>query len=184
MAHRRDVLVPHRLDVHQRAAVAQLKAAVAVVVDDKPEVHELGRRTDVELDALEDRLDRVTLETQQRLHAFGVDRAGRHPLPDRHLGHRLPTQVANHMGHACAIDEVTGQQQLPHQFRQVAVRPAAPRGPGDRRSHIAAIQGSKSRPSSLMALPRAILLIVGWGRCPNNSSATCLDRGNVPSWCG
>ena len=92
-----DVVLAHRLDVHQRAAVVELELAVPRVVHGVAEVHELRRRADVELEALEDG-DHVALarrlgrEAQRLLHAAGVDRAGGRPLLDRDLHHLLASE--------------------------------------------------------------------------------------------
>ena len=57
VAHAADVVLAHRLDVEQRAAVVEVELAVPAVVHGVAEVHELRRRADVELQALEDRDD-------------------------------------------------------------------------------------------------------------------------------
>ena len=57
VAHAADVVLAHRLDVQQRAAVVEVELAVPAVVHGVAEVHELRRRADVELQALEDRDD-------------------------------------------------------------------------------------------------------------------------------
>ena len=86
VAHRADVVRPHRLDVHQGAAVVEVELAVPRVVDGVAEVHELRRRADVELEPLEDRDDVAGARRDRRvaerlLHPAGVDRRGRRPTP-------------------------------------------------------------------------------------------------------
>ena len=49
VAHSEHVVVAHRFDVQQCAAVVQMKFAVPAVVNGVAEVHELGRSADVEL---------------------------------------------------------------------------------------------------------------------------------------
>ena len=71
VAHAEHVVVAHRFHVEQRAAVVQLEFAVPAVVDGVAEVHELRRRADVELHALEDGGHVVALEAQRPLHALG-----------------------------------------------------------------------------------------------------------------
>ena len=63
VAHAADVVLTHRLDVQQRAAVVEVELAVPPVVHGVAEVHELRRGADVELQALEDRDDVVALDT-------------------------------------------------------------------------------------------------------------------------
>ncbi len=87
VAHRDHVVGAHRLDVHQRAAVVEPELAVVVVDHWIAEVHELGRRPDVELQPLEDGLDRVPLEPECPLHPPGVERARAHPLVDGDVAH-------------------------------------------------------------------------------------------------
>ncbi len=89
VAHAADVVLAHRLDVEQRAAVVEVELAVPAVVDGVAEVHELRRCADVELQALEDRDDVVALVAQCLLHPLRVDRAAAHPLLDRDLQHLL-----------------------------------------------------------------------------------------------
>jgi hypothetical protein len=49
VAHAAHVVLAHRLDVEQRPAVVEVELAVPPVVHGVAEVHELRRRTDVEL---------------------------------------------------------------------------------------------------------------------------------------
>ncbi len=76
VAHALDVVLAHRLDVDQRAAVVEVELAVPAVVHGVAEVHELRRCADVELQALEDGDDVDALVLQRLLHAPGVERAG------------------------------------------------------------------------------------------------------------
>ena len=123
VAHRDDVLLPHRLDVHQRAAVVEVELAVPAVVHGVAEVHELRRRPDVELQPLEDRDHVVALVAERPLHPRRVDRRCRHPLVDGDLRHPLAAERLDAPGHAGAVDQVPDQQQLGHEHRQL--------GPGE-----------------------------------------------------
>ena len=114
MAHGADVVVAHRLHVHQRAAVVEVELAVVVVDDPEAEVQELERRTDVELDVLERRLHRVALEAEEALGALRVDRARAHPLVDGDVAHHLHA-VGDHLRHPGAVDELPAEQQLPQE---------------------------------------------------------------------
>ena len=89
VAHAVDVVLAHRLDVEQRPAVVEVELAVPAVVHGVAEVHELRRRADVELQALEERDDVDALVLQRLLHPLGVQRTGRRPLLDRDLQHFL-----------------------------------------------------------------------------------------------
>ena len=91
VAHAADVVLAHRLDVHQRTAVVEVELAVPPVVHGVAEVHELRRGTDVELQALEDREDVDALVLQRLLHPLRVERTGRRPLLDGDLQHLLAT---------------------------------------------------------------------------------------------
>ena len=93
VAHAVDVVLAHRLDVQQRAAVVEVELAVPAVVHGVAEVHELRRRADVELQALEDRDDVDALVLQRLLHPLGVERAGRRPLLDRDLQHLFAARM-------------------------------------------------------------------------------------------
>ena len=94
VAHAADVVLAHRLDVEQRAAVIEVELAVPAVVHDVAEIHELRRGADVELQALEEGEDVDALVLQRLLHPLGVERAGRRPLLDRDLQHLLATETA------------------------------------------------------------------------------------------
>jgi hypothetical protein len=119
VAHSEDVLVAHRLHVQQRAAVVEVELAVPAIMDGVTEIHELGRRTDVELQALEDRRHVIALVVQRPLHALGVDRAGAGPFLDGNLHHLVTAKLLDAPGHAGAVDHVSDQQELGHQNRQL-----------------------------------------------------------------
>ena len=87
-----------RLDVHQRTAVREPELAMVGVGDRVPEVHELVRRADVQLHALEDRGHVVAREPEGPLHPTGVDGAGAHPLLDGHLEHGGAPEATDHLG--------------------------------------------------------------------------------------
>ena len=82
VAHAADVVLAHRLDVEQRAAVVEVELAVPAVVHGVAEVHELRRRADVELQALEDRDDVVALVASAPS-ASAWCRSGWHPSTPR-----------------------------------------------------------------------------------------------------
>ena len=124
VAHRADVVLAHRLDVHQRAAVVELEGAVPAVLDVVPEVHELRGSADVELQALEDRDHVGALVAQRLLHPPGVDRAGPGPLLDRDLRHLLAPEGRDAPGHAGAVDQLADQQELRHESGEVGPRQA------------------------------------------------------------
>ena len=109
VTHRHDVLLPHRFNVDERPAMVQPELSGVLRVELVAEVHELRRRSDVELHPFENALDGVALETQESLHPLGVDRAGTHPLVDRHGPHDLSAERTDGMGHAGAIDELTAE---------------------------------------------------------------------------
>ena len=119
VAHAADVVLAHRLDVEQRAAVVKVEFAVPAVVHGVAEVHELRRGADVELQALEDGEHVVALVLQRLLHPPGVDRAGAHPLLDGDLQHLLAAEIADAPGHAGAVDHLPDQQQFGHQRGQL-----------------------------------------------------------------
>jgi hypothetical protein len=112
VAHAEDIIVTHRLDVEQRAAVVEMELAMPAIVNRVAEVHELRRRPDVELQALENRWDVDTFIVQRPLHASGVDRAGAGPLLDGDLHHLLAPKLLDAPRHAGAIDHLPDQQQL------------------------------------------------------------------------
>ena len=123
VAHRHHVVLAHRLDVHERAAVVEVELAVPRVVHGVAEVHELRRGADVELQALEDRDDvAATLDlgrvAEGALHAAGVDGGGAGPLLDGDLRHLLTAEGGDAPGHAGAVDELADQQQLGHERRR------------------------------------------------------------------
>src|SRR5581483_6445672 len=113
-------VVAHWLDVHQGAAVVEVELTVVVVDHRVAEVHELGRGAYVDLHALEARLDAVAFESEQALHALGVERAGRHPLVDGDVAHHVDT-VADDGRHARPVDQLPGEQVLAGQGRQLLV---------------------------------------------------------------
>lgn len=121
MAHAAHVLVAHRFDVEQRAAVVEVKLAVPAVVDHVAEVHELRRGADVELHALEDGGHVVALEFQRALHAFGVDRAGA-VLLDGDLQHLLAAEITDAPCHSGSVDHLADQQELRQQGRELGAR--------------------------------------------------------------
>ena len=59
VAHGDDVLGPHRFHVHEGPAMVQPELSVVMVGDLVAEVHELGWCTHVDLETLEDGLDRI-----------------------------------------------------------------------------------------------------------------------------
>ena len=119
VAHAAHVVLAHRLDVEQRAAVVEVELAVGLVVHGVAEVHELGGSADLELHPLEDRGDAGALEAEGALHAAGVDRAGRRPLLDGDLGHAGGAERADAVRHPGAVDEVPGEQQLGHEHGEL-----------------------------------------------------------------
>ena len=112
VAHAVHELFAHRLDVHQRAAVVEPELAVLRVVDLVPEVHELMRRADVELDVLEDRRHVGVAEVERALRAQRVERARGHPLLDRDVEHVLAGVTGEHERDADAVLEMAVQQVL------------------------------------------------------------------------
>ena len=122
VAHAPDVVLAHRLDVEQRAAVVQVELAVPAVVHGVAEVHELRRGADVELQALEDGDDVDALVLQRLLHPLGVERAGRRPLLDGDLQHLLAAETRDAPSHSGPVDELTDQQQLGHQRGELFAR--------------------------------------------------------------
>ncbi len=128
VAHRGHVLVAQRFDVHQRATVVEPELAVLRIVDPEAEVHELRRRPDVELQALEDGDDVVALVAQCTLHAPGVPGTRRLPFLDRDLSHALPPELDDQVGHPGSVDQLAAQQQFRHQCRQVRPRQRRERG--------------------------------------------------------
>ena len=120
VAHALHELFAHRLDIHERAAVVEPELTVLGVVDLVPEVHELMRRADVELDVLEDRRDVAVAERERPLGAQRIERARRHPLLDRDPLHLLARPVRVHEGHPDAVLEVTVQQPLAPEHRERA----------------------------------------------------------------
>ena len=111
-----------RLDVHEGPTVVQPELSVVVVGDQIAEVHELGWSADIELQPLEDGLDRVTAEAQGPLHAAGVDGAGPHPLLDGDVPHAVAPEGGDEMGHAGPVDQMAGQQIFRSQERQLLLR--------------------------------------------------------------
>ena len=118
VAHPVHELLAHRLDVHQRAAVVEPELAVLRVVDLVPEVHELMRRADVELDVLEDRRDVAVAEVQRALRAQRVERARGHPLLDRDVEHVLARVPREHERDADAVLEMAVEQVLATERRE------------------------------------------------------------------
>ncbi len=112
VAHAADVVLAHRLDIEQCTAVVEMELAVPPVVHVIPEVHELRRGADVELQALEDRDDVDALELEGLLHPLGVDRAGAHPLLDGNLEHPRMTERFDAPTHSGSVDQLADQQQL------------------------------------------------------------------------
>lgn len=119
VAHRHHVVGAHRFDIHQRAAVVEPELAVVVIGDQEPEVHELRRSADIDLQPLEDGLDGVPFESQRLLHATGVDRARPHPLLDGDVPHDVAAERTDEVGHAGPVDQVAGQQVLRRQSGQL-----------------------------------------------------------------
>ncbi len=123
VAHRGDVVVTHRLDVHERTAVGEVELTVVLVVDRVAEVHEARRRADVDLHALEDRGDVVASESERPLHPPGVDGAGAAPLRDGDLGHGVTAEGGDDLWHPGTVDEVPRQQPLLGQPGQLGSGP-------------------------------------------------------------
>ena len=94
--------------------------AVVRIVDAVPEVHELRRRADVELQTFEDRDDVVALVSQGTLHPLGVPGARRLPLLDRDFGHASTAERRDQVCHPGTVDQLTAQQQFRNEHRQVA----------------------------------------------------------------
>lgn len=115
MTHPEDILFAHRLHVEQGAAVVQLEFAVPTVVDRVAEIHELRWRTDIELQALENRGHVVALVVQRFLHAPGVDRAGARPFLDGDLHHLVAAERGDAPGHPGPVDQLSDQQQFGNQ---------------------------------------------------------------------
>ena len=82
-------------------------------------VHVLVREADVELEALEDRLDAVAGEAHLALHAARVDRAGTHPLVDGDRLARFRADLHVHVRQRGAIEEVAEQHVLAAEHREL-----------------------------------------------------------------
>ena len=141
VAHAAHPLVAHRLDVHQRAAVVEPELAVLVVDHLHPEVHELRRRADVDLDVLEDHLGGGAAEAEQLLRAHRVDRRRRHPLVDRDLLRLLPFEaLLVEERDADAVLEVAVEQPFAQEHRELVARERVERrrddGRGRRRHRV------------------------------------------------
>ena len=159
VAHRDHELGTHRLDVHQRAAVVEPELAVIVIDDPIAEIHELGRGPDVELQSLEDGLDRVPGEPECPLHPRRVERARPHPLVDGDVAHPVPAERPDQVGHACPVDHVPGEEVLGHEARKLVPRPILypgghrhppplPGGPGARTARVSHIHRAATHPAS------------------------------------
>ena len=122
VAHSLDVVRTHRFHVEQGAAVVEVEFAVPAVVHGVAEVHELRRRTDVELQALENGDDVIAFVAQGLLHPPGVKRAGAGPLLYRDLQHFLAAERLNAPRHSGAVDQLADQQQLGHQNSELLAR--------------------------------------------------------------
>jgi hypothetical protein len=118
VAHVDDVLLAERLHVHEGTAAVEPEFAVVGVDHPVPEVHELRRRADVQLHALEDRLDVRAFEPEQALHPARVDRARAHPLVDRNLGHAVRAEQRDDVAHPRAVDQVSAEQVLADERRE------------------------------------------------------------------
>ncbi len=92
---------------------------VVGVVDAAPEVHEVMRRADVELDVLQDRRHVAVPELQRLLRAPRVDRARRHPFLDRDLLHLLAFASGVHERHPDPILQVAVQEPLAAEHGQL-----------------------------------------------------------------
>ena len=90
-----------------------------------PEVHELVRRADVELQVLHDRRDVAVREAERALGADRVHRARAHPLDDRDVFHHLARPALVDQRHADAVLEMAVQQPLAPEHRE---RPPGERG--------------------------------------------------------
>jgi hypothetical protein len=119
VAHPHHVLLAHRLDVHERAAVRQLELAVVTIAHGEAEVHELWRRADVELQTLEHGRDVVAVEAQRALHPLCVDGARAHPLLDGDVAHAVGPERQQHVREAGSVDQVARQQELGHEHREL-----------------------------------------------------------------
>ncbi len=120
VAHAAHVVLTHGFHVEQGAAVVQVELPVPAVVHDVAEVHELRRRADVELQALEDGQDVGALVLQRLLHAPGIDRAGARPLLDGDLQHFRPAETADAPRHAGPVDQLADQQEFGDERRQLS----------------------------------------------------------------
>ena len=112
VAHGEDIVITHGLDIHQGTAMVEPELAVIGVGHGEAEVEELWRRADVELDVLEDGLDRVALEAEGALHPLGVDGAGPLPLIDGDVAHRVGPEGRYQVRHARPVNQVSGEQEL------------------------------------------------------------------------
>ena len=116
------LLVARLFDVEEGAAVAEPELAVLGRVQSELEVHELLRRSYLELDSLEDRLDRVALEAEEALHALRVDGACAHPLFDSGTDEAVGALLHPDERLAAAIEEVADQQVLVPEPNQCGAR--------------------------------------------------------------
>lgn len=193
VAHRHHEFLAHRLDIGQRATVIEPELAVIVVVDPEPEVHELRRRADIELQPLEDGLDAVAGEAKGPLHPAGVDRAGQLPLLDGHRRHPLPAEGGDSVRHPGPIDEVTTQQQLGDQRGQlvpgqpgVAAHRAHHREAGDSPTGYQPGSGSRETERSMrLCMPGESALSVIMSRniaetLPKSKKSRCHDQWKSP----
>ena len=157
VAHPEHVLLAHRLDVEQGAAVVEVEFAVPAVVDGVAEIHELRRGADVELQALEDGGHVVALVVQRLLHAPGVDRAGARPLLDGDLHHLVAAERAE-----CTRPSRNGRS---------AGRSAAVRGPGRPVAHgtIAHIARGCSRYKNRLDYVIKSTMSIAAGQTPGRS---------------
>ena len=120
VAHALDVVRSHRFHVEQCAAVVEVELAVPAVVHGVAEVHELRRRADIELQALEDGDDVVAFVAQGFLHAPGVERAGAGPLFDRDLQHLRTPERLDAPSHSGPVDQLADQQEFGYQNGQLS----------------------------------------------------------------
>ena len=110
MTHALHVIRAHRFHVEQGTAVVEVEFAVPPVMHGVAEIHELRRRTDVELQTLEDGDDVIALVAQGLLHAPGVEGAGAGPLLDRDLQHLRASERLDTPSHSGAVDQLSDQQ--------------------------------------------------------------------------
>ena len=122
VAHPVHVVLTHGFDVEQRATVREPELPVVRIFHPAPKVHEVVRRTDVQLNVLQDRRHVGVAETKGALRAPGIHRARGHPLVDRDLLHLLARSARVDEGHPDAILQVAVQQPFATEHRELRAR--------------------------------------------------------------